>query len=386
MKKTPQTTTFLFVLISGSLFSQFLLLCGLQIAAFAVIAATSVVMFFIDRGRRPASVRAGVSLGFLAAIGGFVLQIDGHDTLGVSLLLLGVAALIWSFIKRPKSIVEKPVHLHMGGAQEVMATTDRLEANVLDEEPAISSQGITGQQNEELPKTQCPLKTGFDYSGVTLPPGYPSPPTRWESQMAAVLLTHGKLKAFTHETGFGNNGAAQAPLLSNRELSEAIIGRVPHIRMPVYQWVTPPLTDHPERELEDWEVDMESYSMRPMPNYVPHLPARVTAFTSHPWGRVGLFLVLFDNLEMPARWGMWYLREPSSKSGGTMPFFRQGDYDDAELLAWLVLKPFLDAQGIMLKNMNPPGESAYLGPWHRLGNTLSYQEMPHWFEIVKVNN
>ena len=197
--------------------------------------------------------------------------------------------------------------------------------------------------------------------------------------MAAVLLTRGKLKAFTHETGFGENAVAQVPLLENRELAEAIIERVPHIHMPVYEWVPPPLTDHPERVLEDWERDMEDYHMRPMPSYVPQLPARVTAFTSHPWGRVGVFLVVFDDPEQSPGWGTWYLREPSAKSGTRNPFFRLGDFDDAELLAWLVLKPFLDAQGVVLENLNPPASDAYPGPWYRMGKTLNYREVPDWF-------
>ena len=138
--------------------------------------------------------------------------------------------------------------------------------------------------------------------------------------MAAVLLTRGKLKAFTHETGFGENAVAQVPLLENREMAEAIIERVPHIHMPVYEWVTPPLTDHPERVLEDWERDMEDYHMRPMPSYVPHLPARVTAFTSHPWGRVGVFLVVFDDPE-PAQLDRAWIEElanSANSSGGIM--------------------------------------------------------------------
>lgn len=379
MKKTPQPNEFLLVLLGGTIFSQWLLIYEMQLAAFAVIAATSVVMFFIDRGSRPTGVRAGFSLGFLAAIGGFILLIHGHENLGVPLSLLGVSVLIWSTIKRPTSIVEKPTQMHVGDAAGLMATSVRGEANALDEESAMSSQGFTCQQDEVLPQTPSLLKSGFDYSAVTLPPDYPSPPTRWESQMAAVLLTHGKLKGFTHEMGFGTNGASQVPLLNDRELAESIIQRVPHIRIPVYESVTPPLTDHPERDLEDWEEAMEDYHMRPMPSYVHHLPARVTAFTSYPWGRIGVFLVVFDDPEKPVRWGLWYLREPSAKSGCAMPFFRLGDFDDAELLAWLVMKPFLDAQGVVLDDMNPPEQSSYLGPWHRLGNTLSYQEMPDWF-------
>lgn len=221
----------------------------------------------------------------------------------------------------------------------------------------------------------------MSFSTVVLPPDYPQPPAPRESRLAALLLTRGKLKAFTHQTGFGENAQALVPLLNDRELAEAILERVPYIRMPVYEWIVPPLTDHPERELEDWERDRESFAMRPMPDYVPHLPARVTAFTSHPWGRVGLFLVVFDNPEMPVQWGLWYLREPSAKSG-VMPFFRVGDYDDAELLAWLVLKPFLDARGVVLENLYPPASESNPGPWYRMGKTLKFSDVPDWFAEV----
>lgn len=219
----------------------------------------------------------------------------------------------------------------------------------------------------------------MSFSEVVLPSDYPQPPTRWESRMAAALLTRGKLKAFTHQTGFGENAIAQVPLLEDRELAEAIIERVPHIRIPVFQRITPPLTDYPDRVLEDWERDLANYAMRPMPKNEPHLPARVTAFTSHPWGRIGVFLVVFDAPELPVSWGIWYLREPSAKTGGAMPFFRLGDFDDAELLAWLVLKPFLDAQGVVLENLNPPASETYPGPWCRMGKTLKYREVPDWF-------
>lgn len=222
----------------------------------------------------------------------------------------------------------------------------------------------------------------MSFSAVVLPSDYPQPPTRWESHMAAALLTRGKLKAFTHQTGFGENAIAQVPLLEDRELAEAIIERVPHIRIPVFERITPPLTDYPGREPEDWEPGLTSYAMRPMPKDEPHLPARVTAFTSHPWGRIGVFLVVFEDPELPVSWGLWYLREPSAKTGSAMPFFRIGDFDDAELLAWLVLKPFLDARGVVLENLKPPASETYPGPWHRMGKTLKYGEVPDWFAAV----
>ncbi|TYC51409.1 hypothetical protein ETQ85_24275 [Zoogloea oleivorans] len=222
----------------------------------------------------------------------------------------------------------------------------------------------------------------MSFSAVVLPPDYPPPPTRREARLAALLLTRGRLKAFTHETGFGENPDAQAPWLNDRELAEAILERVPYVRMPVYEWIVSPLSDHPERPLEDWGREMESYAMRPMPDDVPHLPARVTAFTSHPWGRVGVFMVVFERLDMPVRWGLWYYQDPSAKSGSPMPFFRMGDYDDAELLAWLVLKPFLDARGVVIENLKPPASENYPGPWHRMGTTLRFREVPDWFSAA----
>ena len=226
------------------------------------------------------------------------------------------------------------------------------------------------------------MAADISFSSVVLPPDYPQPPTWLESRTAALLLTRGKLKAFTHQTGFGENAVAQLPFLESRELAEAIIERVPHIQIPVFQRITPPLTDYPGKVLEDWELALETYAMRPMPKSEPHLPARVTAFTSRPWGSIGVFLVVFDNPELPISWGLWYLREPSAKTGGGMPFFRMGDFDDAELLVWLVLKPFLDAQNIVLEDLNPPASQTYPEPWHRMGQTLKYREVPDWFAEV----
>jgi hypothetical protein len=189
------------------------------------------------------------------------------------------------------------------------------------------------------------------------------------------------LKAISDHVGFGNNRASLLPLLDNRPLAEAVIERVPSIRIPVYEWVLPPLSNAWARdsEDEDWEMELIGPEIKPMPGHVRYLPARVTAFTSSPWGQVGVYLVLFDEPEQSPRWGMWYLREPSARIGTRFPFFRTGDFDDAELLVLLALKPFMDAQGIVLEDLVPPHETPYLGPWHRLGNTVRFKEIPDWF-------
>ncbi len=198
--------------------------------------------------------------------------------------------------------------------------------------------------------------------------------------MAAALLQRGMLKAFdSNGFLFGSNTIHLLPFMKNRGLAERIMASVPFIRIPVYEMVTPPLTDRSERELEDWELEFEDWHMRPMPENEPHLPARVIAFTSQPWGRVGLFLVLFDDTELLPVWGMWYLRQPSAKTGTNSPFFRLGDYDDAQLLMWMVLKPYLKEQGIIVENVAPPETDYPLGPWHRVRDVLRFKEMPEWF-------
>lgn len=230
------------------------------------------------------------------------------------------------------------------------------------------------------------ITDGMGFSSVTLPRDFPLPPTYWESYMAATLLTRGKLKAFSHELGFGNNGAALRPLLDNRLLAEAILERVPSVRVPVYEWVLPPLSRQVASEDDDQEGDsmmaLIGPEINPMPQHVRHLPARVTAFSSHPWGQVGVYLVLFDEPEQLPRWGMWYLREPSAKTGTRFPFFRLQDFNDAELLVWLVLKPFLEAEDMVLENINPPEEGAYQGPWHKVRDRLRFNEVSGWFAKV----
>ena len=169
---------------------------------------------------------------------------------------------------------------------------------------------------------------------------------------------------------FGDNSKKLFPFISDRAIAEKILELVPSIHLPVYERITPPLTDFP--------LTM----MLPMPDSEPRLPARVTAFTSAPWGRVGLFLVVFDNPEYTPWWGMWRLRQPSTKTGTRFPFFRLGDYDDAQLLTWLVFKPFIEAQGMVIDDLDLPDTDQYLGPWHKVRSILRFKEEPEWFQKV----
>ncbi len=162
--------------------------------------------------------------------------------------------------------------------------------------------------------------------------------------------------------------------MSARDLVERILQSVPFSRLPVYKSITPPLREESDHVLEDWEFDNLELSMLPMPANVPRLPARVTAFTSAPWGRVGFFLVVFDDVKLPIPWDMWYLRDPSAKTGAVNPFFRTGDFDDAELLAWLVLKPFLQKQKIVIKDVVPPKMAFSESPWYLVRDVIRYRE------------